>query len=266
MPEWLNNSRVGRAGLEAVCLNSFRSAPSPSEEPTSASTKAETVEETDACTCEGMPGLGWTCEIGEERYAKVDNRRVEADVDDDDEVCVLDIVNAYAGGMGADPSYDLSGELPPDFHPWSLRDLTLLTEVARRKLDTERWDTNGSWRLRWLMCDNDVTNPLDEVEDIDPSGDDLDGESGEIRYHISVENDGDAHTVQVVGTRGGEQHVLYHEPVPEPGGGARDTGTLEGLRSLLERVAEQVYRDAGYKVEGEWMVDWLRCHVLLLAD
>ncbi|MFE7835919.1 hypothetical protein ACFU53_07630 [Streptomyces sp. NPDC057474] len=263
VPEWLSNSRAGQARLEAVCLNPYRAAPAPSEEPAPAFADAGAVEveETDACTWEGMPGLCWHCEADQERYAKVDERRAHAGVDDDG--YVLELVAAYAGGIGEDPSYALSGEFPPDFHAWSLRSLTVLTEVAQLKLNAESWNAAGSWHLVWHFCENDATNPLDETEDIDCSYDDLDGESSEFRCHVSVENNGDAPTVQVVGTRAGSQHVMYRAHVLEPDGESQDPGTLEGLRSLLERATEQVHREAGYKVEGEWTVDWSRCHILL---
>ncbi|MGY5052474.1 hypothetical protein ACWDFR_00080 [Streptomyces sp. 900105755] len=48
----------------------------------------------------------------------------------------------------------------------------------------------------------------------------------------------------------------------EPSGMFEDTGSLEGLRSVLERATEQV-RETGYEVDDEWTVDWSRCYVLL---
>jgi hypothetical protein len=269
VPERLSNSRIGEARLEVVCLNPCRDAPSPGQESAPVSTEAEESEETtdaetteadetDAGTCCCVPGLCWCGEADKERYAKVVNR---GDHEDDDG-WVLELVDAFAGGMAQDPSYDLSGELPPDFYKCSLRGLTILTAVARTKLDTERWATDGPWRLWWSSCDNDVTNPSDETGDTDSSGGDPYGESDEISYHVSIQNDDDAHTVKVIGTRWGDQHVMYSAPVSEPGGESKDTGTLEGLQSLLERATEQV-REAGYAVDGDWTVDWSRCYVLL---
>ncbi|MGW7254012.1 hypothetical protein [Streptomyces sp. NPDC054834] len=250
--EWLYTSRVGgRARLEAVCLNPSRPAPPPDEEPAEETDEADEVDETDAGTCDGMPGLCWNCEPDVERYAKVDSHR-DHENGDDPCPCALELVNAYAGGMAQDPSFGLSGELPPDFRADSIRGLTVLAEVAQRKLDTERWDTDGPWRVTWFRCESDVTNPVYEGEE----------ESGVIHYCASIESDDDVPTVQVMGTRWGEQHIFYHEPLSEPGGELPDTGTLEGLRHLLERATEQV-GEAGYKVDGEWTVGWSRCHVLL---
>ncbi|GAA3051058.1 hypothetical protein [Streptomyces glomeratus] len=265
VPEWLSNSRIGKARLEALYLNPGRSSPSPSREPAPVSTEVEAAEdaiqadETDTATCCCMPGLCWCCEADKEGYAKVDNLGEWEGGDDD---CFLELVDAFPGGMAQDPSYDLGGELPPDFDRRSLRGLAVLTEVAQRKLDTERWDTAGPWRLWWSSCVCDVTAPLIETPDADSAGNDADGESGEISYCVSVENDGDAHTVQVFGTCWGDQRVMYRGPVSEPSGVFEDTGSLEGLRSVLERATEQV-RETGYEVAGEWTVNWSRCYVLL---
>lgn len=51
-------------------------------------------------------------------------------------------------------------------------------------------------------------------------------------------------------------------PPPESDGVSQDTETLEGLRNLLERAAEQV-REAGYEIHGDWTVNWTECRVLL---
>ncbi|WP_176985510.1 MULTISPECIES: hypothetical protein [unclassified Streptomyces] len=51
----------------------------------------------------------------------------------------------------------------------------------------------------------------------------------------------------------------------EPSGIFEDTGSLEGLRGVLERATEQV-RVAGYEVDGEWTVNWSRCYVLLYLE
>ncbi|MEU6086702.1 hypothetical protein ABZ865_07810 [Streptomyces sp. NPDC047085] len=265
VPEWLSNSRIGKARLEAVYLNPGRPEPSPSQETAPDSTGLEDAADatqadetdTDACCC--MPGLCWCCEADKERYAKVDNPE-EAEGGGGN--CLLELVDAFPGGMAQDPSYDLRGEHPPDFDRRSLLGLALLTEVAQRKLDTERWDTAGPWRLWWSSCVCDVTASLNETRDADPSGDDADGDSGEVSYYVSVEYGGDTHTVQVVGTRWGDQHVMYRGPLSEPSGMFEDTGTLEGLRSVLERATEQV-REIGYEVDGEWNVNWSRCYVLL---
>ncbi|MGA5808514.1 hypothetical protein ACPC39_20410 [Streptomyces cellulosae] len=85
-------------------------------------------------------------------------------------------------------------------------------DTARRKLVTEKWDTEGPWRLWWTSCGSsprDVRRP--------PAGAD---------------------------------------------GASQDTETLEGLRNLLERAAEQV-REAGYGLHGDWTVNWTECRVLL---
>ena len=267
VPEWLSGSRVGRARLEAVCLNSYQYLPSPSPEPACADMEDEEFEETDededtddhSCFS-GMPGLCWDSEIRKKRYAKVDSHQDHEDCDE--EGCVLVLVNAYPGGMARDPHWDLSDELRPDFHGRSLRGLTVLIEAAQRKLDTERWDTDGPWRLWWTSCESDVTNPLDRTEGIAPSGDDAEGGSGKIRSYVSVRNGVDTHTVEAVRTRGGHKHVMYHAPVPEAEGEAEDTETPEGLRRLLERATELV-REAGYEIHGDWTVDWTRCRVLL---
>ncbi|MGW2765701.1 hypothetical protein [Streptomyces sp. NPDC001275] len=266
MQERLSNTRIGDARLEAVFLNPRRNVsleqdparvPTETEEP-EASTEAE---ETDAGTLCCMPGLCWNCEADKERYAKVDNFE-DCEDDDGDDGCVLELVDEFAGGMVQDPSYDLSDELPPDFCRRSLRGLAVLTEVAQRKLDAERWATDGPWRLWWSYCVCDVTGPPNETTDTDSPGGGPDEGSGEISYYVSVQKDGDAHTVEVVETRGEDQHVMYQAPVPEPGGESQDIGSPEELRSLLERATEQV-REAGYEVDGEWTVDWSRCYVLL---
>ncbi|GAB1337317.1 hypothetical protein ACE1SV_39070 [Streptomyces sp. E-15] len=266
VPEWLANSRVGEARLEAVCLNPYRPAALVGRETTPASTEAETVEDTEgaedtgAGTCCCTPGLCWDCGADKERYAEVHRRE---DREDGDDGWVLRLVDEYTGGMVEDPSYDLGGELPPDFHAHSFQRLIVLTEAAGRKLDAEGWVMDGPWRLRGLSCENDdVTDPADDTEDIDFLDEDQDGESDGIHYRASIAEDGDVHTVEVVGTRWGEQHIVYREPVSGPGGESPDPGTLEGLRDFLRRATEQV-REAGYEITGDWYVGWSRCYVLL---
>ncbi|WP_386422123.1 hypothetical protein [Streptomyces pratens] len=157
------------------------------------------------------------------------------DVPEEDNGYVLELVDACAGGTGEGLAHDLSGGLRQGFRASSLQDLTVLTEVAQMKLDMERWDTAGPWRLSWFFCEGDITDPLDDTEDIDSSGDDLDGGSGDVRYSVSVENDGDAHIVQVVGARWGDQHVFYREP------GAR-AGCSEWPCRLLRRCGRPQWR------------------------
>ncbi|MGY4982428.1 hypothetical protein ACWCYL_35705 [Streptomyces sp. 900105755] len=282
IPEWLNNSRLGRGRLVAVFITWSGPAPAQGEEPSEAPTETDEevdeiydeADDVDTCTCDGMPGLCLSCEPPEPRYAKLDRRHYrdeeDEDYEDDDEVDqdvdprVLKLVNAYAGGMVEDPAFDLSGELPPDFNPYKIPALTLLTEVAQRKLDTERWDTDGPWHLVWSSCETDVTNPAWEGEDFSPSDDDLDEESDAIHCHASIANDDDAPNLQIIGTRCGEQHVMYDEPVSRPGDESLDIGTVEGLRDFLQRATDRV-GEAGYEMDGEWSVDWWRCHVRLAA-
>ncbi|MEU0603495.1 hypothetical protein ABZ484_35525 [Streptomyces sp. NPDC006393] len=220
----------------------------------------ESDEDTDAHSCfPGMPGLCW----GEipKRYAKMDSR--QGHEDRDAEGRVLRLVHAYPGGVAQDPHWDLSDELPPDFDGRSLRGLTVLVEAARRKLDTETWDTYGPWRLSWSSCESDVTDPQCEGEDCDSSDDDLDhGESDAIRYLASIDNEGDVPALQITGARWGEWHVFYSGPVSVPGGEPLDTASVEGLRTFLERATEQV-SEAGYEMEGEWTLDWSHCYVRL---
>ncbi|MGY5008971.1 hypothetical protein ACWCY6_12930 [Streptomyces sp. 900105755] len=265
VPECLNSSRVGRARLEAVCLNPSRPAPPPEEEPAEVPTERE--DETDeadesAGMCSGMP-LCWHCEPDQERYAKVDNGQYQQDDEDgegDDQLAV-ELVNAYRM-MAEDPSFDLSGELPPDFRAYSIRALTLLTEVAQRRLDTERWDTAGPWHVDWFSCESDVTDPAGEDEDFGLSDDDPEGEPDAISWCASIVNDDGAPTLQIVGTRRGEQHVTHYAPVSGPPGDSPDSGTLDGLRDVLTRATEQL-GEAGYEMDGEWTVAWSRCHVQL---
>ncbi|WP_326786003.1 hypothetical protein [Streptomyces sp. NBC_00151] len=206
-----------------------------------------------------MPGLCRDCGADKERYAKVDGPE-----DDADDGCVLQLVDEYAGGMVEEPSYDLSGELPPDFQGCSLPGLTVLTEVAQRKLDMEGRTTEGPWRLWWQYCDSEVVGPQDETEDGDSSGDDLDETSAETCSYVLVHQDDDGHTVEVVRMRGEDEHVMYQATVPELGqASSQDTETLEGLEGLLERVARQVHDAVGCEVQGEWTVNWSRCHVRL---
>ncbi|MER6819415.1 hypothetical protein AB0K85_05205 [Streptomyces cellulosae] len=56
--------------------------------------------------------------------------------------------------------------------------------------------------------------------------------------------------------------MTYDAPLPETDGAPQDTETLEGLRSLLERGAEQV-READYGFHGDWTVNWTEYRVLL---
>ncbi|MGW2821667.1 hypothetical protein ACWC24_11760 [Streptomyces sp. NPDC001443] len=286
VPEWLDNTRVGRARLEAVCFNPSR--PAPEEGPAVVSTEDEEwtdeddeewTDETDeddeeALVCSGTP-LCWHCEPDRKRYAKVDNgrhRQDDGDEGDDEDGedqegdggdgrLVLELVKAYRM-MFEDPSFDLSGELPPDFRAYSLRTLTLLTEAARRKLDAERWDTVGPWHLVWSSCETDVTNPAWEGEDFNPSGDDPDEESDAIHCHASITNDDDAPVLQIVGTRWGEQHIMHYAPVYRPGDEFPDVDTLDGLRDVLTRATERL-GEAGYEMSDEWSVDWSRCHIQL---
>jgi hypothetical protein len=274
VPQWLNSSRIGRGRLEAVFVTWSRPAPAQAEEPPEVSTEVDEDEvydeadDTDTCTCNGMPGLCLSCEPPKPRYATLDRRHYltdhEEDEDDDEDVDprVLKLVNAYAGGMAEDPAFDLSGELPPDFNPYEIQELTLLAEVAQRKLDAERWDTDGPWHLVWFSCETDVTNPAWEGEDFNPSGDYLDEESDAIHCHASITNDDAAPNLRIIGTRWGEQHVMYDEPVFLPGGESPDISTVAGLRDFLQRATEQV-AEAGYEMDGEWTVAWSRCHVQL---
>ncbi|MGW2783851.1 hypothetical protein ACWC3X_21770 [Streptomyces populi] len=222
------------------------------------------ADDTDTCACDGMPGLCLSCEPPEPRYAKLDRRHhlmgEEGDEDIDPRVLVL--VNACAGGMAEDPSFDLSRELPPDFDPRTVEELISLTEVARRKLDAERWDTDGSWNLVWFSCESDVTASAREGEDFGPSDDGLDEETDAIRCRASIVNDDGAPSLRITGTRCGERHVTHCAPVFRPRDEIPDVSTPEGLRDCLRRATEQV-TEAGYEMAREWSVDWWRCHVRL---
>ena len=154
-----------------------------------------------------------------------------------------------------------SGELPSDLSGRSLRGLAVLTDTARRKLVTDRWDTEGPWRLRWTSCGSDVTELLDGAEGAELSGRGAD-EAEEASCYVTVQENGDAHTVEVLDVRVAEVHVTYEAPVPEPDGVSQDTETQEVPRNLLERAAEQV-REAGYEIHGDWTVSWTECRVLL---
>ena len=169
-----------------------------------------------------MPGMCWGDE-DLQPHAQVDRPRGQGS-------CVLRVVDAYAGGMGPDPSWELSDELPPDFQARTLEGLTVLVETARRKLEAERWDANAPWQVLWTSCTSDVTGL--------PTG-----------GRVSVRDDG---TVRVrSGKRG---RVVYETSV------SQDADSLEGLHSLLGRVTELV-REAGYGTDGDWTVDWSRCQV-----
>jgi len=87
-------------------------------------------------------------------------------------------------------------------------------------------------------------------------------EAEEASCYVTVQKDGDAHTVEVLDVRVAEVHVTYEAPVPEPDGVSQDTETQEVPRNLLERAAEQV-REAGYEIHGDWTVSWTECRVLL---
>lgn len=78
---------------------------------------------------------------------------------------------------------------------------------------------------------------------------------------MSLQNDDD-HTVEVIRARGAEQHVMYSAPAWEPGSESQVRDTSDALRSLLDRVTEQV-REAGHTVAGDWTVNWSRCYVFL---
>lgn len=280
VPRRLNNSRVGRAPLEAVYLHPSRPVPPPDQEPADVDDgrddgrddyeETDEHDETDTGTCDGMPGLCWHCEPKPRRYATVGHVRFhEDDEDDEDELRedggesrTLKLVNAYVGGMAEDPSFDLGDELPPDFRTSSIQDLTRLIEVAQRKLDMEGWDTDGPWRVIWFSCESDVSNPAWEGEDFVASDDDTDLESDGIRCRAEIVNDDGAATLQIIATRWGELHVMHYEPVFRPDEEFPDTGTLDGLRTVLERATEQV-REAGYEMNGGWTGDWSRCYVLL---
>ncbi|MGW1063172.1 hypothetical protein ACWD4F_01430 [Streptomyces aureus] len=227
------------------------------------------ADDTDTCTCDGMPGLCLSCEPPEPRYAKLDRRHClmdeeggEGEGDEDIDPRVLRLVNACAGGMAEDPSFDLSRELLPDFDPHTVEELTSLTEVAQRKLDAERWDTDGSWNLVWFSCESDVTDPAREGEDFGPSDGGPDEETDAIRCQASIVNDDGAPSLRITGTRRGEQHVMHYAPVFRPRDEIPDVSTLEGLRDCLRRATEQL-TEAGYEMACEWSVDWWRCHVRL---
>ncbi|MEU9543126.1 hypothetical protein [Streptomyces mirabilis] len=274
VPEWLSNSRIGKAPLEAVCLNPRRDAPSPGEEPTPVSPEVEgtsepeetteSAEGTDTCTCAhgGMPGLCWGHEADKRQYAKVENQD-EDDEDDENDDCVLEVVDDFAEGMANDPIYDLSDTLPPDLDRRSLRGLTTLIDIAQARLDRERWTTDGPWQLWWSSCGSDVAGPLNATDDTDSSSADSDEGANDGSCYVSLQNDDD-HTVEVIRARGAEQHVMYSAPAWEPGSESQVRDTSDALRSLLDRVTEQV-REAGYTVAGDWTVNWSRCYVFLAS-
>ncbi|MFD5520403.1 hypothetical protein [Streptomyces sp. NPDC127066] len=225
------------------------------------------AEETDAEACHCSPGLCWCDEADKERYAKLEIREACENCEngedcESDDGRVLKLVDAYPGGMAPDPSYDLSGGLPPDVEIRSLRGLTVLTEAAWTNLAVEGWETEGTWRLWWSVCGSEINDPVDETEDIDFSGGDANSVSARTSYHATVKGADDAVALEIVGTRRGDRRVIHYEPLSEPGGEPHDTGTLDGLRSLLERATEQA-REAGYEVDGEWSVDWSRCYIHL---
>ncbi|MER6470304.1 hypothetical protein [Streptomyces collinus] len=265
VPERLSNSRAGQAGLEAVCLNPAQPDyfSTPSTEPSCAGTddeeseefeeftEADEEEDAEAHDCfSGMPGLCWHNEVRQQPYAKVDSHQFHEDCDE--EGCVLQLVNAYRG-VFRNLHWDLSGELPPVFDGRSLRGLTALVEAAREKLETERWDTSGPWRLTWHFCRSDVTGP-------ESGGDDSDSSAS--RYSASVDNESGVPTLRISGAPGGRRHVLYDEPVFVPGDEPLDARTVDGLRAYLERATEQV-GEAGYEMDGEWTLAWSRCYVAL---
>lgn len=257
VPETLSAGRVGRARLEAVYLNPSEPGyfSTPSTEPSCAGADDEGTdgfeetggdEESEAHDCcSGMPGLCRHDEVRTRPYAEVDSHQGHEDCDG--EGCVLRLVNAYRG-VFRDPHWDLSGELPPDFDGRSLRGLTALVEAAREKLDRERWDTSGPWRLSWSSCRSDLTGS--------------DGEPDAVRCFASIDDEDGVPTLRITGARRGERHVFHDEPVSVSGGESPDAGTVEGLRTLLERATEQV-AEAGYGMAGEWTLGWSRCHVEL---
>ncbi|MEV7686424.1 hypothetical protein [Streptomyces bungoensis] len=271
VPETLSNSRIGQALLEAICLNP--SEPdhfsTPRTEPSCAGTddeepedfeEADEDEDAEDHDClSGMPGLCLHDEVRKQPYAKVDSHQRHEDCDG--EGCVLQLVNAYRG-VFRDPHWDLSGDLPPDFDGRSLRGLTALVGTARQKLAKERWDTSGPWRLTWSSCESDLTGPDGGGEEPGSCDDDPDGESDAIRYFASIDDEDDAPALRITGTRRGEWHVFYNEPVAVPGGETPDAGTVDGLRTVLERATEQV-GEAGYGTDGEWTLGWSRCYVEL---
>ncbi|MEU2555282.1 hypothetical protein ABZ589_26990 [Streptomyces sp. NPDC013313] len=281
VPESLGNSRVGEARLEAVFLNPAQPAPAPESKQAEASSETEEadvteeadetdeIDETDETDeaddetdtgCDGMPGLCWHCEDDKERYAKIDYSRGPEDEDDDP--YVLQFVNTYPGGMGEDPSYGLGGELPPDLRTNSIEGLTVLTEAAQRKLDTERWEVEGPWRLDGFSCESDLVDPDGEDEEPDVSDDEPGWESDAIRYYAEIDDEDDVPVLQITGARWGELHIFYREPVSVPGDEPPDTGTVDGLRTVLRRATEQV-GEAGHRMDGGWTLHWSRCYVLL---
>ncbi|MEW2256221.1 hypothetical protein [Streptomyces sp. NPDC047869] len=274
VPETLSNSRIGQARLEAICLNpsqpDYYSDPRPEpscahpddEEPEEFEEFEQTDEDedTEAHDCfSGMPGLCWHDEVRRRPYAKVDSHQGHEDCAE--EGCVLQLVNAYRG-VFRDPHWDLSGELPPDFDGRSLRGLTVLVEAARRKLATERLDTEGPWRLGGFSCESDLVDPDGEDEEPDASDDEPDWESDAIRYYAEIDDDDDVPVLQITGARWGELHIFYREPVSVPGDEPLDAGTVDGLRTVLRRATEQV-GEAGYRMNGDWRLHWSRCYVLL---
>ncbi|MER5401419.1 hypothetical protein [Streptomyces sp. NPDC002599] len=272
VPEWLDNTRVGQARLEAVYLNPSRPALPPEEEPVvvfaedeDRMDEADEADEVDSGCCDGMPGLCWNCEPDKERYAKVGRGRYDTyDEEQEDDLWVVKLVNAYPGGMLEEPCFDLSDDLPPDFHAHSIQALTLLTEAARRRLDAERWDTFGPWRLNWVSCEGSVTRLRREGEDFDSLGDASDGEPVAVRHRASIVSGDSDTTLQILETGMGIRRIAYHEPVSGSRGESpgTDTDTLDGLRGLLAQANKQL-SEAGYEMDGEWTVAWSRCRVEL---
>lgn len=130
VPQWLCNSRVGKARLEAVCLNPVREKPSseyeadsappeepepgePTEQAEPAGAESEEAKCPDAAVCHCMPGLCWCGAPDEQGWAQVENRQGGEDGGGGgDDAFALRLVYAYARGMAQDPSYDLTCELP----------------------------------------------------------------------------------------------------------------------------------------------------------
>ncbi|MFR9787961.1 hypothetical protein ACL07V_04660 [Streptomyces sp. MB22_4] len=234
----------GRAGLVTIGLDA---------DPVTA--EGGEAEGTCALTGVGVPGTRRGDEEDKRRYAKVEYQ--------EDTGCVLTVVDDFTEGTGKESARHLGGDITSDTDGDWFETLTALTELAEVSLGREGWAPDGPWQIQWWCSSCDVTDPpYETLEVFEEYGFDPD----EITQHyVSIHSQGNdgCYTVEFSAEQRGEDHVTYLQLELDSGSKEVGSGSLEELRSHLEQATERV-REAGYTpLDGDWSVQWTRCHVPL---
>lgn len=254
VPESLINSRIGKIWLESVCLNPLRRTPVGPREPDPVSAPGEEADATADRAGAGLPGDRPGGEEDKRRYAKVEYQEEEG--------CVLTIVDDSAEGAGKESALHLGGEISSSTDGDWFETLTTLTGLAEARLEMEGWIPDGPWQVQWWCSCCDVTDPpYETLEVFEQYGFDPD----EITQHyVCIYSHGNyGYTVEFTAQHRGEDYEMYLQLELDSDSKELGKGSLDELRTHLDQATERV-REAGYTPrDGGWSVTWTRFHVPL---